>query len=226
MRIYKDKAEIYDLFINKTGREYTKVVEFIEKYLTNNDRILELGGASGGISLVLKEKGYEVVCSDINEEILELAKKRGLYCIRLDMRRFDVDKKFDIILSLFNTLSYNQSLEDLKNNAKSVYEALNDGGRFIIETTNPELLLPKRKDFTHLWELNDRHQILEIDEFEGNVLFHRFVIIDLKTRECVLDKHRTVIFTSKEILDALNLAGFKRTEVTTNNNALYFISYK
>lgn len=71
---YKALAKYYDEFYNK--KEYTKEVEFLKQFIGNNQTVLDVGCGTGIHMSLLEQAGYEVEGVDLNEEMLEMAKKR------------------------------------------------------------------------------------------------------------------------------------------------------
>jgi 2-polyprenyl-3-methyl-5-hydroxy-6-metoxy-1,4-benzoquinol methylase len=49
-------------------------------------RVLELGGASGLVAAMVREKGYDVVVSDCEPRALLMARQRALRCVAFDVR--------------------------------------------------------------------------------------------------------------------------------------------
>jgi len=210
MKLYKEKAYLYDLFIAKTKRDYAVEAKLIAKQLSGLKTVLELGCGTGQASLELSRLGFDVTCSDINKEILRLAKQKTMLKSQiLDMRKFKLKKKVDAILSLFNTLSYNRNESELRQNLRSCYNNLNKKGMLVLGVTNSEMLLKKGRDFAKLWRLNEKDSLIQIDEFKGNKLQHTFIIFNLDTEELIIDKHTTVIFQTKKIKLALKQNKFQ-----------------
>ena len=56
--------------------EYLTTIRFIEKYLTSNAKILEIGAGTGRYSIALAEKGYDVTAVELVEHNIEIMKKK------------------------------------------------------------------------------------------------------------------------------------------------------
>lgn len=88
-------------------------IAFIKKYLGNSKlKILDIGCSDGLFSEKIQKMGHEVVGVDISEDVLALAKKRGIQTVKLDVEKeefpfqansFDVIILGDIIEHIFDT---------------------------------------------------------------------------------------------------------------------------
>ncbi|MBU0959236.1 MAG: class I SAM-dependent methyltransferase [Nanoarchaeota archaeon] len=222
MSLYKNKAKFYDKFMEKIGKDYEKEVGTILPYLKEKKSVLELGSGTGNFAKVLLDNYFEVICSDVSLEMLSIAKEKGINCKKIDMRSFSLDKKVDVILSLFNTLMYNKNEIELKKNISSCKNNLNTGGKLIIEVNNPERLLQTDKHVYSV-EIEPNVYITQIDLREGVKLFHHFIFIDLSSNELAIDTHETTIFASERIISILK-EFFKSVEILDKGNHRYFIA--
>lgn len=113
-------------FYNKFSKMYNeevkkrnfKAAKFLLKNikLQKDAKILDLGTGSGLSSLFLARKGYEnITLFDYSKNMLSLAKKRrelkNCNFIQGDVRKLKLEKKFDMILSVFSFAS-NSYLEE------------------------------------------------------------------------------------------------------------------
>ena len=87
--------------------EYLTTMRYIEKYLTPNSKILEIGAGTGRYSVALADKGYDVTAVELVPHNIEIMKKKvkpnhnikiyeGNAC---DLSFLDCDK-YDIVLLL------------------------------------------------------------------------------------------------------------------------------
>ncbi|MBN1923603.1 MAG: class I SAM-dependent methyltransferase [Nanoarchaeota archaeon] len=64
-------------------------------------RVLDLGCGTGFSTIVLKEKGFNVTGCDVNEHMLDYAKKKGLRTVLCDIRSLHFkDEEFDYLISI------------------------------------------------------------------------------------------------------------------------------
>jgi SAM-dependent methyltransferase len=105
-----------------------------------NSNILELGCGTGKHAQILSEFGYNITGIDISSQMIENAVKNTPTNLnsRLEyfvgnVQNFRIEKKFDVIISLFHVVSYQSSNEDLLSMFKTASVHLKKGGIFIFD---------------------------------------------------------------------------------------------
>lgn len=122
---------------------YEQWIGTVDEYLKKNGyggkNILELGCGTGTVSFMLEELGYKVIGTDISDKMLEVAKnkaKERKSCVRFykrDMRAFDTEKRFSVIICLCDGINYMMNLFDLKSVFENVQKTLKEDGVFIFD---------------------------------------------------------------------------------------------
>ena len=133
---YEYLAKYYDFLLgDKDAFDYW--LKYIEEVPFKS--CLELASGSGVLAGILKEKGYDIIASDISKEMKEASKDNfdGEYLL-LNMIDFNLDKTFDLILCVCDSLNYLYE-DELSTMFKSVYKHLNLNGRFIFDMHNPNV---------------------------------------------------------------------------------------
>ena len=95
----------------------------------NKKTVLELGAGAGLDSQFFKENGFEVLATDLSDEMIKMCQKRGLEASTFDL--YDLEsliKKFDAIFSL-NVLLH-VPRKDIEKVLTGIYNTLNDNGIF------------------------------------------------------------------------------------------------
>jgi SAM-dependent methyltransferase len=128
-------SKYYDIL--NQGKDYTAeanyVSECIKKYSPSAKTILEFGSGTGKHGLMLQNMGYEIYGLERSSQMADEAKLKGFNCEQADITSFELDKKFDVVISLFHVISYindNPSLEKVFINASN---HLNTKGLFIFD---------------------------------------------------------------------------------------------
>lgn len=112
----------------------------IDKYITKESSILDIGANCGFIDLTLAEKVNEIVGIEYNEKLVEIAKDTAkllnidnVQFINADYNEWQKHntKKFDIILAFAVHIWLNIEPDEFAN---QIYKLLNDNGYFIFES--------------------------------------------------------------------------------------------
>lgn len=129
---YSVLAKYYDSLLQDEDSLYLWL-EYINKYTKGKD-VLELASGSGVMANLLKKEGFNVIASDISKDMQEVAKTNfdGEYLI-IDMTNFHLNKKFDLILCMVDSINYLSDYNQIKSMFLNVYEHLKEGGVFIFD---------------------------------------------------------------------------------------------
>lgn len=125
---------------NARKRALTLLDKFIKR---KKSRILDVGCASGAISIELAKKGHIVKGIDFSAPMIsasiknkEFQKISNISFEHLDVLRLKDNQKYDYVLSLFNLLTYFSSDDDRRKAIDNMIKSLKKGGILIIDTTN------------------------------------------------------------------------------------------
>ena len=128
-----------------------EVIAFYENKITQyGSPVLELACGSGAYLIPLAEKGIETVGLDISDEMLKRAEEKAiernvsLNLQKGDIRNFELNRKFPLILLLGNSLQHLLTRKDIEKCFASVRKHLTPEGRFIVEVFNPSLKILTR----------------------------------------------------------------------------------
>ena len=95
--------------------------------------VLELASGSGVMAKILKNKGYDVIASDLSKEMMEASRSNydGEYLL-LNMCDYSLDRRFDLVLCICDSINYLEE-DELDAFFRCAYDHLNDGGRLIFD---------------------------------------------------------------------------------------------
>ena len=139
--------------------------------------VLELACGTGRVSIPLAKGGFKVTGIDISDSMLAEAKKKSLQenvaveWIKVDIRDFDLGKKFPLIIFPANTICFLYELDELEACLSCVKRHLRPNGRFIIDVFNPRLdilLRDPEKRYPHS-EYPDPDTQVTIKVMENNI---------------------------------------------------------
>lgn len=173
LEAYEYLAYYYDLLLSDID-SFSLWLKEIESEEFKN--VLELASGSGLMAKILKEKGYNIIASDISSSMKEAASKNfdGEYLI-LNMSNYKLDKKFDLILCICDSINYLND-DELDSFFKCCYEHLNNSGRLIF-------------DMHHLNRLNEfENEYIEENIIDG--LEYQWTIVSDK-ESSTLNEHFT-----------------------------------
>jgi SAM-dependent methyltransferase len=143
MNDYTSFAELYDLF-------YEDFDEDIEMYLGFAERtggsILEIGSGTGRVALALAEAGRAVVGLELSEAMRAVAQRKAdraqltdrVEFLAGDMRRFQLDQHFGLIIVPLNTFLHNLTLDDQLATLACCKKHLRPGGLLVVDCFNPD----------------------------------------------------------------------------------------
>ena len=133
----------YDIF-NEDARlnhskaarvEFLTTVHYIEKYLKEGDKILDIGAGAGEYSLYFARKGYEVSALELADANIAAFRKKLTPEDKIDLVQGNAmdlsryaDKSFDIVL-LFGPLYHLQSDTDKLQCIREAKRVCKDGGK-------------------------------------------------------------------------------------------------
>lgn len=134
-------AKYYDLF--NTGKDYSEEVGFLEaifkKYGIYVRDILDLGCGTGIHAQTLSLKGYDVLGLDLSPYMIKIADSRKNEKTEFmigDMSDFELDRKFDVCISMFAAFGYLTKNEQIKSCLNCIKRHVKKGGLFIFDVWN------------------------------------------------------------------------------------------
>jgi SAM-dependent methyltransferase len=125
----------------QTKKRANWVLKAIAKHHKNAKKVLELGTGLGQVLLHFP-RNFEVYGLDNNEEYVKIAKRRiprGKFFVS-SMHNFKIDKKFDVICSIYDSICFLKNFSQWKSTFKAADEHLNVKGLFIFDTYTSDML--------------------------------------------------------------------------------------
>lgn len=165
----------------------------IEKFRPNSKSILDLGCGTGKHDIIFAENGFNVTGVELSENMIRKAQmnqEKNKQYLKLDfvckdIRNLKLNKKFDIVFSLFHVMSYQTTNRDLRMTFSTAKEHLKDDGLFIFDFWYGPAVLNERPE--------RRVKLLEDDELK----IERFAEPVLKVNENTVDVKYEVYVENK-----------------------------
>lgn len=190
--------------------------------LSRGAKILDAGCGPGRISVELALRGLEVTGVDLIQSELDAAAESAadenvdLELVRADLRTFKSGKKFDCAVNLYTSFGYCDTIEEDAQILKSIYEALKDGGYFILENLSRETAI---MNFTE-GEWFERAGKTVLTQFEvvgaWEGLRSRWILIDNETGGRIDHEFVQRLYSAVELKRILLGIGFKSVEIYGN----------
>lgn len=236
---YESIAKVYDYIFPK-NRKQLEFVESIKK-ISNEEKILDIGCATGNLTELLGEKTGNVVGIDLDKELLKEAKDKHPNLNFENMNMLEVNEKFeensfDRVVSFGNTLVHLDSREEVEEFFQKVYKTLKFNGFFIVQIINYNRII--EKNIKNLPTIdNEKVKFVrdyEYDKSIGKVDF----ITELTIKEANLNIKNNIkllALTKIEIQKFLGEIGFRNIEfygdfegreLSDNSEAVIFVAQK
>lgn len=219
MKSYNEFARVYDELMNDI--DYNKWFNYIEDIFKFNNKkplnILEMACGTGNLTKFLCENRYDITCFDMSSEMLTIAyeKLRGYKNVKIlnqDMTEFNLNKKFDVVISICDSINYITNDDDLTSVFNNVYNHLNDDGIFIFDINSyfklsqvigNNTFIHDEEDIFYTWQ-NYFDEDEKISEF-----YLTFFIKENENYSRIEEEHFERAYKIDEIIEKLNEAGFK-----------------
>lgn len=225
MATFKNYSRYYNLLYK--DKDYGSEVEYVEGLIKKFSQkkilsILDVGCGTGNHLAHFAAKGYEMSGIDLSADMISVAKKKfinqkniSLQCC--DATDFNLGKKFDVIVSLFHVLSYQNSNESVKGVLNNIYNHLSNDGLFIFDFWYGPAVL-KDLPQTRIKKLeNNEIRVTRLaepvmDENSNVVTVNYTMFVEDKSNrawEVINEEHRMRYFFYPELELFLDHSGFK-----------------
>ncbi len=99
-------------------------------------RVLDVGAGSGCHSIVLKERGHDVVAIDISQLSVDVMKERGVNALNVNFFDETFVEKFDTLLFAMNGIGIVGKVERLEMFFRSARRLLAPGGQLLLDSSD------------------------------------------------------------------------------------------
>lgn len=152
MNRYQNFSEVYDLFISDYEWCLRFIKETIQEYTDNPRSLLELACGTGNLLQHFTDE-YDISGIDISASMLAQAKNKlpNVPLFEMSMADFKLNRKFDLVICMFDSINHLLSYEDWLKTFSCVRNHLNTGGVFMFDMNTLEKLdrLSKSPGFMH-----------------------------------------------------------------------------
>ncbi|MGJ0323117.1 class I SAM-dependent DNA methyltransferase [Aliarcobacter cryaerophilus] len=134
-------SQYYDLLYS--DKDYISEVNYVDELIKSHSKnvktLLDMGCGTGKHAELFCEKGYKVHGIDLSEDMLKIANQRrkgkedSLSFSHSNIQELNLSDKFDVVVSLFHVMSYQNSNEQLIKAFEVAKNHLNNDGIFIFD---------------------------------------------------------------------------------------------
>ena len=185
MTFQGELADIYDFIYH--DKDYEAECDFIEAMFRSHASkniltILDGGCGTGGHAIPLAGRGYQVSGIDNSEGMIKRARKNALEANLdlnfevMDLRRFDLNSKFDVCLCMFAVLGYVTETDDLLRSLKNIRKHLDKGALFVFDTWNGLAVLNIKPSVRVKVITDTDRKIIRIAQPETDIITNRCLI--------------------------------------------------
>ncbi len=223
MNAYNALASSYDRLTNDV--DYKAVVDFYWLLLNREGlhprTAVDLACGTGSVSVLLAQKGLQVVGVDMSEEMLCMAAQKAAELkdppvfVCQQLQQLHLPRAVDLAVCALDSIDYIIDPADCQMAISRVYKSLNPGGCFIFDVNTPEKLramdgqvfLDEDDDVYCVWRG-------EFDE-DTNICTYWMDLFQRQgstwQRSC--EEHREYAYSQQQLVSCLKNAGFTAIEV-------------
>ena len=204
METFQDYAYYYNAFYKDKdyAKEARQIDEILKKYGKNIHSVINYGCGTGKHDIELSRIGYSCTGIDLSETMIAIAKQNSkneekkIDFSVADIRKFEPEKKYDAVISLFHVMSYQNSNEDIRATFQSARKALERDKLFLFDLwygpgvlTDPPVVRVKEVE-------DDQYRLVRIAR---PVMYDERNMVDVNYEVLIIDKKTNITKTIKEV---------------------------
>ena len=198
---HRDRSEaeiLKNLVLKNVEREKVKLV-------------LDMACGSGRHAISFAQAGFDVTAIDLSENLLNVAKsnaekeKVNVDFILSDIRKFNPEKKFDLVLNLFTSLGYFEKDDENAKVVQKAFELMNSGGWFVLDYFNKNYILNNLIPITV--ENIAGKRITQTREIKNNRVEKNIIIRNGEKESHYQESVR--LYSKEEVIKILERTGFE-----------------
>ncbi|MCX7821667.1 MAG: class I SAM-dependent methyltransferase [Brevinematales bacterium] len=217
----------YDIFASYYDEIFPvseDLISFTSSYLTNKNSYLDVGTGSGELVVKISKTNLlkEIIATDIDEKMLEIAKKKSnsIKFLKMDMKEINYKQKFDLITCYGNTIVHLTSINEIELFFNNIIDSLKSDGKFLFQILNYNI----RQDFP---VIQNENFIFERYYKYGKELIEFYIKFTLKkTKETFESSIFLYPLTYQDIIKILKPLKLKNISFFSDFKKNQFFPYK
>ncbi len=215
-------SQYYDLIYN--SKNYSSETKKIaDKISIEKPKILELGCGSGGHAEELSKLNCSITGLDLSDSMVQIANSKNIpnfRAIKADIVSFELNQKFDAVISMFHVISYLSTNEEVLNCFNCVAKHLQSGAPFIFDFWFSPAVFHngfehRVKTFSNdkITVVRESSALLDVNTNTAKVCFDIKVSDNKSDRnENIIEEHKMRFFSIPEIIIFAETSGFEVVE--------------
>lgn len=197
-------SQYYDLLYS--DKDYISEVNYVDKLIKSHSQnvktLLDMGCGTGKHAELFCEKGYKVHGIDLSEDMLKIANQRrkgkedSLSFSHSNIQELNLSDKFDVVVSLFHVMSYQNSNEQLIKAFEVAKNHLNNDGIFIFDFWYGPAVL-KDLPTTRVKRLENEN--IKVTRIAEPIIHPQENIVDVNYNVFIEDKISKEVLEKKEL---------------------------
>jgi len=216
MEWYKNwfnSEEYLKVYRHRDQKEANELVQLVVNNIevSKVKNVLDMAAGSGRHAVIFAEKGFNVTAVDLSENLISVGKKNAesenvkIEFVHSDIRHFDPNIKYHLILNLFTSIGYFEKDEENYFILNKAYNLLENNGYFVLDYFNKSFVENNLVPST-------------VDEFDGSVITqNRFIEGERIIKEITIDNKGKInkyfesvrMFSKDELINMLQKLGFR-----------------
>jgi SAM-dependent methyltransferase len=228
---------MYDLIARKYSQIFPldeKRVNFLQSYFPDTTiPLLDIGCATGDLTLALGELGYKILGFDLNEQMISIAQSKKLDKVHskvytqeqcqnisfkiMDMMKIDTlgKEEFQGLLCFSNTLPHLRNLDEVEDFFSQCYHSLIPKGIFIVQILNFDKIIREGRMNFPVIEHEKFRFIRKYSDISSNSLCFSISIEDNTSGKVYSDENLLFPIQQNQLITALKKIGFAHIDVFT-----------
>lgn len=178
--------------------------------IPEGSKILDMACGTGRHAVILARKNFSVTAVDLSENLLSIAERSAKFenliikFIHSDIRSFETDERFNLVLNLFTSFGYFENDEENFSVLKKAYKLLAKEGIFVLDFFNSDYLINNLVEFSD--DVINDVKVHQYRKIKNKRVEKKIVIVqDGKLNEY---EESVRLFTKDELINVLQNIGF------------------
>ncbi|MBK7497627.1 MAG: class I SAM-dependent methyltransferase [Ignavibacteriales bacterium] len=173
-------------------------------------KILDMACGAGRHAIILARKNFHLTAVDLSENLISIAEQSAqnenlkINFVHSDIRKYETNDKFDLIINLFTSFGYFESDEENYAVLQKAYHLLVENGFFVLDFFNSEFLRQNLVEFSE--ENLGGAEIHQYRKIKNNRVTKKIVIT--KNGNLSTYEESVRMFSKDEIVNAIQNIGF------------------